>query len=308
MKKFLLLILFCLSTQTYASCQSGISGDYGIMNVTFGSVIVAKGTAIGDVLATQNTSITSVEGCSEPWTLRWVLNLFTTQSSIDGIYDTNVRGVGLKITGYGGVVMPFDTAEGASVYSGGLMGPFIIQLIKTSSGSVDAGVLINGKLSTNSIVGVGEYAEIDLVGINKIIPEPCSITTPNLVFPIGNVLAGSFGNTVGFTPPQTSTQNLGLDCDADANINVALNATQNPDVAETSVLALDNQGSAGTASGLGVQLLYNGSPLVINENIFLKKSAGGQETFPITARYYQTKPAVTVGEANTSATLQLTYQ
>lgn len=84
--------------------------------------------------------------------------------------------------------------------------------------------------------------------------------------------------------------------------------TQNPDVGTASVLALTNQGDADVAQGVGVQLLYNGSPLILNNRLVLKSSTGGQETFPITARYYQTRTTVTTGKANASATLDLTYQ
>ncbi len=137
----------------------------------------------------------------------------------------------------------------------------------------------------------------------------CSITTPTLTFPIGDISASSFGTTVGTIPSGgQNTQNLGLNCNAGANINVTLQGTQNPDVGTTSVLALTGQGNADVASGVGVQLVYNGSPLVLNNRIVLKRSAGGQETFPITARYYQTKTSVTTGKANASATLDLTYQ
>jgi type 1 fimbria pilin len=83
---------------------------------------------------------------------------------------------------------------------------------------------------------------------------------------------------------------------------------QNPDSANTSVMALTGQGNAGTAKGVGVQLLYNGSPLVMNGRLLLKQSAGGQETLPLTARYYQTLTTVESGSANASATLTITYQ
>nr|WP_269469132.1 fimbrial protein [Leclercia tamurae] len=136
----------------------------------------------------------------------------------------------------------------------------------------------------------------------------CSVTTPNLTFPIGNVSKADFGTEPGFTPEKTSTQNLGLDCDQSANINVTLNGQQNPDVSDPSVMALNNQGGTNTARGVGVQLLYDGKPLIINTRLALKTSSGGRESFPITARYYQTRNSVTVGEANSSATLTLTYQ
>lgn len=137
----------------------------------------------------------------------------------------------------------------------------------------------------------------------------CSINTPNLVFPIGDVPIASFGNQIGFivSSPQ-STKSLGLNCGAGTNINVSLQGTQNPDVSTTSVLALTGQGNADVAAGVGVQLVYNGVPLGLNNRIVLKQSAGGQETFPITARYYQTKTSVSTGKANAAATLDLTYQ
>lgn len=104
------------------------------------------------------------------------------------------------------------------------------------------------------------------------------------------------------------TQNLGLNCDSGANINAMLTGIQNPDLSDDSVLALSGQGSEGVASGVGVQLLYNGSPLRLNRNMVLKQTSGGQESLPITARYYQTQKSVSTGTANTSATLILTYQ
>ncbi|MNN34232.1 Fimbrial protein [compost metagenome] len=49
-------------------------------------------------------------------------------------------------------------------------------------------------------------------------------------------------------------------------------------------------------------------PLKLNNNILLKTSAGGQETLPFSARYYQTQTAIGAGLANSSATLNITYQ
>ena len=107
----------------------------------------------------------------------------------------------------------------------------------------------------------------------------------------------------------SDTQNLGLNCDPGANINVELAGTQNPDApADASVLALTGQGGPETAGGVGVQIVYNDVPLQLNNRIVLKKSAGGQETFPLVARYYQTKSQVKPGSANATATLNITYQ
>jgi type 1 fimbria pilin len=248
-------------------------------------------------------------------------------SSVDSrsIFKTTLAGTGLLIGGSGS----FDGGSGCSYKwsgenlisndisadlcqnSSGLYGQNIwaqpyVRIVKT--GTMDGGSL-SGKIAYMGDSGHNtSLPEIPVYISGSIVVVKCAITTPTMTFPIGNVPASDFGTKVGFIPTKTSTQNLGLDCDADANINVQLSGTQNPDVSTKSVLALNGQGDAGTASGVGVQLLYNGTPLEINKNIVMKKSAGGQEMLPITARYYQTKTAVTTGDASTSATLALTYQ
>lgn len=181
------------------------------------------------------------------------------------------------------------------------------ELIKT--GPITSGYISSGLLAR--VYGDGDYVTAASYNINGplINSVACSITTPNLTFPIGDIMVSKFGTAIGTIPSGgQNTQNLGLNCDYNANINVSLSGTQNPDVGTTSVLALTNQGDADVATGVGVQILYNGTVLSRNSNIVLKRSNGGQEMLPITARYYQTKTAVTTGKANATATLNLTYQ
>ncbi|WP_409976929.1 fimbrial protein [Serratia quinivorans] len=134
----------------------------------------------------------------------------------------------------------------------------------------------------------------------------CSLTSTSINVPLGDVAATKFTGIA--TTAGDKSFDLGLTCDKDAKINVSLAGTQNTDTTETSVLALTSAGQSGTASGVGVQLLYGGTPLKINNNILLKSSAGGQETLPFTARYYQTLADISAGLANSSATLNITYQ
>uniref|UniRef100_S0DE60 Putative fimbrial protein n=1 Tax=termite gut metagenome TaxID=433724 RepID=S0DE60_9ZZZZ len=87
----------------------------------------------------------------------------------------------------------------------------------------------------------------------------CSITTPGLVLPIGNVLASSFGTAMGTVPSAAQNmQSLDLNCDAGANINVSLAAIDNPNVGTANILALAGQGGADAEKGVGDQILYNG--------------------------------------------------
>lgn len=129
-----------------------------------------------------------------------------------------------------------------------------------------------------------------------------------MVFPFGNVPVEQF-TSVGSFSQKSSTVNLGLDCDVDANINITLVGVQNPDSGTNkSILALSDQGQPGVAEGVGVQLLYNDAPLEIDKRLELKQSAGGMESFPITARYIQTKNQVIPGKANATAVINVTYQ
>lgn len=136
----------------------------------------------------------------------------------------------------------------------------------------------------------------------------CTIPSgTNLAFPIGDVQADQF-TQLGTHSQESSTADLKRDCDANADINVTLTGAQNPDTTDDSVPELSNQGDERVAAGIGVQLLYNDTPLELNKMLNLKRSAGGLESFPITARYIQTKDKVRAGQANATATLNLTYQ
>lgn len=134
----------------------------------------------------------------------------------------------------------------------------------------------------------------------------CTISTPSI-----NIAMGDFSNSlftaIGSTPISKGF-NVGLKCDEGAKINVSMSGTANTDTSKTDVIALSNYGTSGVANGLGVQILYNGTTLNLNKNIVLKTSAGGNESMAFTARYYQTKGTVTVGKANATATLNITYQ
>ncbi|GAB5071967.1 hypothetical protein SedNR2807_21530 [Citrobacter sedlakii] len=185
-----------------------------------------------------------------------------------------------------------------------------VSLIKT--GPISPGQLSPGLVAeiqarqSDGEVGIQKYY---LTAAANIIQTACTVTTTTLTFPMGNILANEFQGK-GTTSENEVTANLGLDCDPDANVNITLTGTQNPDSTESSTLALSGQGTvdSGVADGIGVQLLYNNTLLKLNNKLTLKKSEGGAESFPISARYIQTKDLVKPGKANATAVLSLTYQ
>lgn len=233
----------------------------------------------------------------------------TPSSYGNHVYATNVAGIGIRFSSGNYFENPSNTflmKRSPPTWSGGA--------VKLSwwSPAVSSGALTPGTIGVVTLQGSdGVYRD----GLTTKLTDgtinalACNITTSQLTFPIGDISAATFGSAVGTTPAGAqNTQNLGLSCSAGTNINVSLSGVQHPDVADTSVMALTGQGSAGTAKGVGVQLLYNGAPLAINSPLLLKRSAGGEETLPLTARYYQTLTSVESGSANATATLNLTYQ
>ncbi|MCU6278864.1 fimbrial protein [Enterobacter quasiroggenkampii] len=153
-----------------------------------------------------------------------------------------------------------------------------------------------------------DRADISVVSNTNVLSDKCLLSNNLMAFDIGDIGADSFTNQIGFIPGKQALQNLHLSCDADANINITLKGIQNTDVSDPSVLSLTDQGKSGVADGIGIQLVYNDVPLELNKILTLKRSSGGQETFPLTARYYQTKTKVKPGIANAAATLDITYQ
>lgn len=300
----------------------------GALTINVGNIIVQKDTANLTVLSSAITSSSSGYDCKNNSSNNIIRvgvmsysNYMAQISSYLYVFATNVAGIGFAIgaegdyalwVGYTGTVDWFGS-NWVSV-SGRLPGgdynlPLIgkIQLFKTgelSSGALSGqiGALIVGNPSLPTAYG----PEIPIYITGTVTKIACSLNSTSINIPLGDISATRFTGIASTTGDKGF--NVGLSCDKDAKINVALAGTQNSDTTDTSVLALTNAGQTGTATGVGVQLLYGGVPLKINNNILLKTSPGGQETLPFTARYYQTQATVGAGLANSSATLNITYQ
>ncbi|MEX0565483.1 type 1 fimbria pilin [Raoultella ornithinolytica] len=318
---------------------SGLCCDYNYIgspySVDYGNIIVQRDVAVGQAISNEiygslahaYTCVTTGNEGSSAGMKSGVLPYVATYGS-QRVYKTNLPGVGISLGFYK------NTKAGPATFSGtNFIGGDNYAVVSWSSNAEELDIndfqpIIQfwkiGDITSGSVTGQlasfvaftkqyrgGEIApEIPVnAGAGSITQVACAVKTSNILFNMGDVLANEFGSQVGTTPVDAqNTQNLILDCDAGANINVMLTGTQNPDVSDNTVLALTGQGSAGVANGVGVQLVYNNTPLILGNNLVLKRTNGGQEMFPLTARYYQTNTMVTTGIANASATLSLTYQ
>ncbi|MEH0885554.1 fimbrial protein [Enterobacter sp. UNJFSC 003] len=308
----LVLCLFAGANNALAGTCSTIIPQVSTLSV--GTLNVQRDAPVGTVIFSAAASNTGsyLTGCTNPLMLGFSMryNNATLSSYGNHVYNTNVSGIGIRFSSNAYFENPSNTFSYSAQTSyvdwyGGR-----VELVIT--GPVTSGALTPGVIGVVTLQGSdGVYRDgvsTQLAGgiINAL---ACSVTTTQLTFPIGDIPTSSFGTVVGTTPPGAqSTQNLGLSCSPGTNISVSLSGIQNPDSANTSVIALTGQGNSGAAKGVGVQLLYNGTPLNMNGRLLLKQSAGGQETFPFTTRYYQTLSSVESGAANASATLNVTYQ
>lgn len=186
-----------------------------------------------------------------------------------------------------------------------------VELIKTGplgSGTLPVGTTL-ATLSMEAPPALGggsELAKLRVKSAASIIPISCSLSNTSINVVLSSISADKL-TAVGTTTGDKSF-NVNLDCDKDTKVSVSLAGTQNAETTETSVLALTSAGQSGIATGVGVQLLYDGTALKRGTNVRLKTASGGKETLSFSARYYQTKKDVTVGRANTTATLNITYQ
>lgn len=233
------------------------------------------------------------------------------------VYSTNIPGIGYTSihgqisdcpsggtgsTGNSYLTPPFNFSPQAG---GSGFGPtFSFALVKT--GVIESGTLIPG-LYTHSDYDGQRYSDITLGSATPITGLSCTLNDTNIQVPLNDVPADKFSG-IGSTP-KSQDFTVGLQCNSQANISASLNGEQSADTSDDSVMALTNAGSANVATGVGVQILYNGTPLKIGSAVsFGTAEANVQKLYPFTARYYQTKETVSAGEANTTATLNITYQ
>lgn len=284
--------------------------------VSFGDIIVQRDTLDGTVLATKYSGAwyngDAFYGCYYSWKLVWSLPPLGALSGIANTYETTIPGIGLRVsnTSNNDRYLPYSENFGVLTYGGRLgKNGLRMELIKLSKEGTGAGAL-NYAPAVN-IVGSSSSEPASPMGTvsmtANIIPVKCSIETPNIKVPLGDVYMTDFldvGTTIG-----ERKFDLGLSCDPETKINVTLSANKNTDIARDDIISLSNYGSEGVADGVGVQILYNGSPLANNSTLDLYQTkTSGLISLPFIARYYQTKKIIASGEANATATLNITYQ
>lgn len=188
------------------------------------------------------------------------------------------------------------------------MGQFILQFYKTAettgagniSGKVGSLILrTNGRTVTNPEASV----TLSSVRVNAI---GCVINNKTITVPLGNVNKSMFKGP-GTWPEDINTRSfvIPLSCQVGTRVNLKVDGDiQNPTQGILNISKV-----TGSASGIGVQVLFDNKPISLSTAIYTgEASSNGAYNIPLKARYYQTHKDIKAGIANASATFTLTYQ
>lgn len=310
MKRSLVLSILCATGMWSASASACNYWHSSVRNFTidFDTITVQRDIPIGTVIAHQTTPespayVTYGEtSCSTRRAL-----LYSTAAAVlsPHIYPTNIEGVGIQVRyNSGDIIYQNPPLTGSGFGRFGVNAPTHIRLFKTgpiTGGTLEPGIIARYDMGNGAFVGRTYY-----MGTGTINVMACSVQTPVVNVPMGEHPLTDFTG-VGYTTAPVDVP-ISLDCDGGARINAEITAQAASGTSQPGAMQLDS--GADSASGVAIQLLNSaGTPVALNQKFVVDTvESPGDYHFNWTARYLQTNATVTSGQANTTATLSLTYE
>ncbi|MCX5573199.1 fimbrial protein [Enterobacter sp. E-TC7] len=296
LKITLLLVGVALSRLALAGCDT-LAPTLAMpeSHIQFGKITVDSTLPVGGVIASISQPQNGEVGCvwsAEKWRSPGVGG--------EGVYQTNLKGVGIRMTQGGKVISTTARSPDAAI-----PGPLKIELIKT--GEISGGVLENGIIAEQKTREAEPVRSLKLSGVNALAAATCTVTTPDVNVNLGFHRPGEFAeNTV------TAWQKfaIGLDCVQGTIVSVQFDFSIAPGRL-VSTMPLDDAGSSSTAQGVGVQMFFADDTRIYPGEIvqdYLTSTNGGTEYINLKARYVQISTPVTAGKADATATFTMTYR
>ena len=304
--------LACLPVALFAMpAQAGCLGyptQGGPQVLSFGTVSVPVDAPIGTPLAEKVTTgwTSSKFKCIYP-TRTASLGIFASPSaSGSGIYDTNVRGVGIRIyfdNGNNGELLVPYRASIPFIFDATLVSHYRVQLIKT--GAVDeGGTLTSGTLARG---GYDDRAQVwvDLLD-TRIEPErpTCAFASRSLTFALNKVDGRDL--LVAGSSPWVSQALVSTGCRNATQILMRFTAA--PDDHDASLFKI---AGAAPATGVAVELRSDDPDTQVIPNspspLILPAVREGR-SYGFRARYRRVGQTVTPGAANASIVVNVSYR
>ena len=342
-----ILLLLALGFPIYGwSCDTGTNyGDVSMTNLPEKILINAGSYSAGTILYDSGQitrSQTSVLNCQGNIYAQFAWSSGNIVSSVsDGIYSTNVPGIGLRVKVWLNITGEYngDSDDFNADYSQHYIGDADMYLGKPTgfldSGASNSALTLKDPVSSVSIRDDNKLmviSQLHVSGTTKIqlTPMGCTASTTALNFPMGSVNSNAFNLSAkaGF-----AQQTLTLSCEPGTNVTMRITATEaegdNPDHTVIALTPGDN-----VATGVGVQLNINGAPLSVNNSTYRVFDAvnrttvtnpGAEAGYTIFAdpantggaaasnqlvfstNYYKTGSEITPGTANASGTITFSY-
>jgi type 1 fimbria pilin len=316
----------CTLTPTSGMAIYGVSGTYTVVNGSSTPIGGSLGTytfssaggAPGTIVCSSNGVSTSANNLVD-MSLAYQTQGGPVSGQANMYYLGYNTSIGYKIS-YNGTVISnsatsptrltsYGSPVNVNIIQGFPPGSFTIQLFKLSeslSGSSGSTSVASAYIETSPGLTHGGAGGREVIHLNfsatlSVVSPTCTVNTGNITINLGNVNASVIG-AVGATSPISSPQNVSLNCSGSPSVTMSMGGAQASGGPNT-VLALTGTSSA---TGVGVQLLYNNNPLVLNASNSISTGASATLTVPISARYYRTGN-LSVGSANANATLNFTY-
>ena len=284
-------------------------------------ITVQQGAPVNTVIGTWDAANGRTDITCPARFSTWVgYDLITDAEAVPGVrhvYKTNIPGIGVR--GWSGndarylvtdrnVLLPkhigSNNNEGMSGYVPSAN--YRIQLVVTGpveDGTLDLSHFTAGLWYDDLLATRLQYSSPAI----HVIANACEIQTGNIQVPLGETSAALLDQ-----PGKTSAPvnfNVDVLCDAGTNVNITYTGTTVSGQPDT--LQLDNAGAAGSAQGVGVQILQagNSTPLHFGRQYAMKQSApAGLLSLPFQARYIRLDGALESGEADATATFEMTYR
>ena len=326
-------LLMLVSQGAMATCSFMDSrfGPNDSVALNFGTVIVQRDTPVGTVVATVSNNTLGGRNnfiqCNAPgYTSQWAAGGAFAPVVYNGetLYESGVAGLAFRVvtpgagstTGrYGTRALPRQISNVACASSapaawyrlcGGTWGSLRVQLVKiaatTGSGPFSSGSLVQALV-------VGETPILDhTLSSGAVQTVACSVTNNNIWVSMGDVKNTVFSG-IGSSADSTDFK-IDLNCDASTNVNLTLQpGNAGASAVANGVLNLDTPDTNHSARGVGVQMLYNGNPVVFGTRFRVATTSDdGAFAISLQARYLQTATTIRPGQATANATFTLTYQ
>ncbi len=309
-------LALCIKNATYTT---------KVIDMAMGTILVPNDAVVGQKLAerdfminTTGASLSAANCRNGGGSMRGVMRQGQDLgfAGMEKMYSTNVPGIGIRLLRtisntqmtYYPHVLNFN-ANSNLVFDP--VAAFRVEIYKTAA-VTGSGALAQG-IYTEYLGDDGVSVLTTVLGANAItiITPSCSVDvgSRNISVQFGKVPQSDFRGRGSTTAERNF--NIKLNCKpgmgAQSTVYLRMDATPDP-AGDAGVLRV-TQGSTGTTTGVGIQVIDGQKvPVEYGEDALVGPSKDGDYVLPYTARYFQTGNAVTPGRADGTVTFTLEYK